>query len=108
VAAICDHNILNGEGQEGQGGVFTVDADELASAFPALVEESGNNLGPLLMVQTHLHVHMVRAVRHWRMRVKTSIIYEDVHFAPLVWGLLLHLQLIWCSEVGNGSGCAIA
>ena len=36
--------------QEVQGGVFTVDADELAFAFPAAIEESGDNLGQLLTV----------------------------------------------------------
>ena len=50
MAAISDHNNLNGEGQEGQGEVFTVDADELVFAFPAMIEESGSNLGQLLSV----------------------------------------------------------
>ena len=50
MAAISDHNNLNGEGQEGQGGVFTVDADELAFAFLAVIEKSYDNLGQLLMV----------------------------------------------------------
>jgi hypothetical protein len=36
---------VNGEGQEGQGGVFTGDASEVAFAFPGAIEESGNNLG---------------------------------------------------------------
>ena len=39
-----------GEGQEGQGGVFTVNADELAFAFPAAIEESDDNLGQLFTV----------------------------------------------------------
>ena len=41
---------MNGEGQEGQGGVFTGDAGEVAFAFSGVIEEFGNNLGQLLMV----------------------------------------------------------
>jgi hypothetical protein len=41
---------LNGEGQEGEGGVFTVDTGEVAFAFLAEVEESGENLGQLLTI----------------------------------------------------------
>jgi hypothetical protein len=41
---------VNGEGQEGQGGVFTGDAGEVAFAFLGAIEESGNNLGQLLLV----------------------------------------------------------
>ena len=41
---------MNGEGQEGQGGVFTDDAGEVAFAFPGVIEESSNNLGQLLLV----------------------------------------------------------
>ena len=41
---------MNGEGQEGQGRVFTGDAGKVAFAFPGAIEESGNNLGQLLMV----------------------------------------------------------
>ena len=47
---IWDHNILNGEGQEGQEGVFTIDAGEVAFVFPAAIEESGDSLGQLLTV----------------------------------------------------------
>jgi hypothetical protein len=36
---------VNGEGKEGQGGVFTGDAGEVAFAFPDVIEESSNNLG---------------------------------------------------------------
>ena len=43
--AIWDHDIQNAEEQEGQGGVFTGDAGEVAFAFPAVVEESYENLG---------------------------------------------------------------
>jgi hypothetical protein len=38
------------EGQEEQGGVFTVDTGEVAFAFPAMVEEFDENLGQLLTV----------------------------------------------------------
>ena len=41
---------MNGEGQEGQGGVFTGDAGEVAFAFLGAIEESDNNLGQLLSV----------------------------------------------------------
>ena len=41
---------MNGEGKEGQGGIFTVDTGEVAFAFLAAVEEFGENLGQLLMV----------------------------------------------------------
>ena len=41
---------MNGEGQEGQGGVFTGDAGEVTFAFPGVIEESGSNLGQLLSV----------------------------------------------------------
>ena len=41
---------MNGEGQEGQGGVFTGDAGEVAFFFPSAIEESGNNLGQLFLV----------------------------------------------------------
>ena len=41
---------MTGEGQEGQGGVFTGDAGEVAFAFPGAIEESSNNLGQLLSV----------------------------------------------------------
>jgi hypothetical protein len=34
------YDILNGEGREGQGGVFTGDAGKVAFAFLAMVEES--------------------------------------------------------------------
>jgi len=34
-----------GEGQEGQGGLFTGDAGELVFVFPAVIEESDDNLG---------------------------------------------------------------
>jgi hypothetical protein len=40
---------LNGEGQEG-GGVFTVDAGEVAFEFLAEVEEFSENLGQLLTI----------------------------------------------------------
>jgi hypothetical protein len=41
---------VNGEGQEGQGRVFTGDAGEVAFAFLDAIEESGNNLGQLLSI----------------------------------------------------------
>ena len=41
---------MNGEGQEGQGGVFTGFAGEVAFAFLGAIEESSNNLGQLLSV----------------------------------------------------------
>jgi hypothetical protein len=39
-----------GKKEEGQGGVFTVDSGEVAFAFLAAIEGSGDNLGQLLMV----------------------------------------------------------
>jgi hypothetical protein len=50
VATICGNNIVNGEGQEGQGGEFTGEAGELASVFLAMIEEFEENLGQLLAV----------------------------------------------------------
>jgi hypothetical protein len=41
---------VNGEGQEGQGRVFTGDAGEVAFAFLDAIEESSNNLGQLLSI----------------------------------------------------------
>jgi hypothetical protein len=41
---------VNGEGQEGWGGVFTGDASEVAFAILDVIEESSNNLGQLLSV----------------------------------------------------------
>ena len=41
---------MNGEGQEGQGQMFTGDASEVAFAFLGAIEESDNNLGQLLSV----------------------------------------------------------
>jgi hypothetical protein len=41
---------MNGEGQEGQGRVFTGDAGEVAFAFLDAIEESSNNLGQLLSI----------------------------------------------------------
>jgi hypothetical protein len=41
---------VNGEGQEGQGRVFTGDAGEVVFAFLDAIEESGNNLGQLLSI----------------------------------------------------------
>ena len=40
---------MNGEGQEEQGGVFTSNAREVAISFLGAIEESGNNLGQLLV-----------------------------------------------------------
>jgi hypothetical protein len=36
---------VNGEAQEGQGGMFTGDVGKVAFAFPGAIEESSNNLG---------------------------------------------------------------
>jgi hypothetical protein len=33
-----------GEGQEGQGGVFTIEVSEVVFAFLAMIEESSDNL----------------------------------------------------------------
>jgi hypothetical protein len=41
---------MNGEGQEGQGGVFTGDIGEVVFAFLGAIEESSNNLGQLISV----------------------------------------------------------
>ena len=41
---------MNVEGQEGQGGDFTVDVGEVVFAFLAVVEESDENLGQLLTI----------------------------------------------------------
>jgi len=41
---------LNGEGQEGKGGVFTGGASESAFAFLVAIHESRDKLGQLLMV----------------------------------------------------------
>jgi hypothetical protein len=41
---------MNGEGKEGEGGVFISNASEVAFSFLGAIEESGNNLGQLLSV----------------------------------------------------------
>ena len=104
MAASQDHNILNGEGQEGQGGDFTGDAGEVAFAFPTAIEESSNNLGQLLTV-LEFRDEAVPGVTDTLAATQGAggealedededMVYEDSHFVPLVGGLLLHLQFL--------------
>ena len=41
---------MNGEGQEGKGGVLTGETGKSMSAFLVVIHESGDKLGQLLMV----------------------------------------------------------
>ena len=121
MAAISDHNNLNGEGQEGQGEVFTVDADELVFAFPATIEESGDNLGQLLTVLGFGDEAVLGATDTLAAAQGVGgevlkdededMVYEDSYFVPLVGGRPLHHQFftrIWWSGASNGSGCVVA
>jgi hypothetical protein len=93
---------LNGKGQEGQGGVFTVDASEVVFAFPAAVEESSENLGKILMVlrsrdeailgATDTLIAAQGADVEAAKDEDQDMVFQDGHFVPLVGGLLLHLD----------------
>jgi hypothetical protein len=96
------HDILNGEGQEGEGGVFTVDTGEDAFAFPAAVEESDENLGQLLTVLGSRDEFIPGVINTLAAAQRASgeaakdedqdMVREDGHFIPLVGGLLLYLD----------------
>jgi hypothetical protein len=79
---------LNGEGQEGQGGVFTVDVGEVAFAFPAAIEESSGNLGQLLTVLGFRDtLAATQGADSEALEVEDEdMVYEDSHFVPLVRG----------------------
>ena len=90
-------------------------------AFPAIIEESGDNLGQLLTV-LGFEDEAVSGVTDTLAAAQGAggealededkdMVYEDGHFVPLVGGLLLHLQFltrIWWIRPDNGSSCAIA
>jgi hypothetical protein len=110
-----------GKGKKVKRGVFTVDADELVFAFPAAIEEFGDNLGQLLTVlgfgdeavpgATDTLAAAQGASSEALEDEDEDMVYEDGHFIPLFGGLLLHLQFLtrirW-SGADNGSGCAVA
>jgi hypothetical protein len=92
---------MNGEGKEGQGGVFTGDVGEVAFAFPGAIEESGNNLGQLLLV-LGVRDEVVLGVADTLIAAQGAggepaededqdMVYEDAHSLYLV-GDLLHLD----------------
>jgi hypothetical protein len=92
---------VNGEGQEGQGGVFTVDTGEVAFAFLAVVEEYSENLGQLLMVLRSQDeaalgatdtCSCIRSGGEAAEDEDEDIVCEDGHFVPLIRGLLLHID----------------
>ena len=92
---------MNGEGQEGQGGVFTDDAGEVAFAFSGVIEESGNNLGQLLLV-LNVRDEVVPGTADTLVAAQGAgggaaededqdLVYEDAHCLHLV-ADLLHLD----------------
>jgi hypothetical protein len=95
---------LNGEGQEGQGGVFTVDAGEVTFAFLAAIEKFGDNLGQLLTVLGFKEETVPGAIDTLTAAQgmggdaledeDKDMVCEDGHFVPLVGGLLLHLEFL--------------
>jgi len=92
---------MNGEGQEGQGGLFTSDVGEVAFAFLGAIEESGNNLGQLLLVLGVQDEVVLGAVDTLAAAQGAGgeaaededqdMVYEDAHSLHLV-GDLLHLD----------------
>jgi hypothetical protein len=93
---------MNGEGQEGQGRVFTVDAGEVVFAFPVVVEESGENLGRLLTVLRSRDEVVLGATYTLAVAQGAGgevaededqdMVCEEGHLVPLVRGLLFHLD----------------
>ena len=92
---------MNGEGQEGQGGVSTGDTDEVVFAFPGAIEESSKNLGQLLSVLS-IRDEVVPGAIDTLVAAQgvgseaaededQDMVYEDVHSLHLV-GDLLHLD----------------
>jgi hypothetical protein len=79
----------------------TIDAGELAFAFPAAIEESGDNLGWLLMVLRFGDEAVLGATDTLATAQGAGgealedededMVYEDGPLVPLVGGLLLHL-----------------
>ena len=88
--------------QEGQGGVFTIDAGEVAFAFPAVVEESRENLGQLLTILRSQDEAILGATDTLAVAQGAGgetaededqdMVCEDGHFVPLIGGLLLHID----------------
>jgi hypothetical protein len=93
---------MNREGQEGQGGEFTGEASELASTCPAMIEESRENLGQLLVALGFRDEVVPRATDTLAAAQGADgevaededqdMVWEDDHLAPLVGGLLLRLD----------------
>ena len=91
-----------GKGKKDKEGVFTVDAGEVAFAFLAVVEESGENLGQLLTVLGSQYEAILGATDTLAATQGAGseavededqdMVYEDGHFIPLVGGLLLYLD----------------
>ena len=89
---------MNGEGQEGQGGLFTSDVGEVAFAFLGAIEESGNNLGQLLLVLGVQDEVVLGAVDTLAAAQGAGgeaaededqdMVYEDAHSLHLIGGLL--------------------
>ena len=89
-------------------------------AFPAVIEESSDNLGQLLTVlrfrdeavpgATYTVAAPQGAGGEALEDEDEDMVYEDGHFITLVGGLLLHLELltrIWWSGAGDGSDGAV-
>ena len=86
-------------------------------AFPAAVEESGENLGQLLTILGSRDEAITGAIDTLIATQGAGgeaaddedqdMVCEDGHFVPLVGGLLLHVEFltrIWWSGAGDGSG----
>ena len=84
--------------------MFIDDASEVTFAFPAAIEESGDNLGKLLMVLGFRDEMVPRATNTLATAQGAGgealedededMVCEDGHFVPLVGGLLLHLEFL--------------
>ena len=82
-------------------------------AFPATIEEFGDNLGQLLTVLGFRDEAVPRATDTLTAAQGAGgevaededqyMVCGDIHFVSLVGGLL-HLTRIWWSRAGNGSG----
>ena len=89
---------MNGKGQEEEGGVFIGDASKVAFAFLGAIEESGNNLGQLLLV-VDIRDEVVLGVTDTLAAAQGAggeeaededqdMVYEDAHSLHLVRDLL--------------------
>ena len=93
---------MNGEGQEGKGGVFTGEAGQSTFAFPVPIHESDDKLGQLLTMlrfgdeavlgATHTLVAAQGVDGEVAKDKDQDFVCQDVYFIPLIGDLLLHLD----------------